>query len=350
MLQANFVKHTLIFKQPGGTSRGILHEKPSWFVKIFDVVNPEIFGLGECSIIPGLSPDVIDKLEPFLQNVTKNINSFSTADEELKYFPSVQFGIETALLDLKNKGRRILFPGKFTEGNDAIDINGLVWMGSKDFMRSQIKEKIKDGYTCIKLKIGALNFEDEISILKEIRAQFGQQMIELRLDANGAFHPDEALQKLNRLSDFHIHSIEQPIKAGQPDKMAKLCAQSPIPIALDEELIGIVDLKIKKKLLTKIKPQYIILKPSLLGGFEKSFEWIKLANKTNIGWWVTSALESNIGLNAIAQWTCQLHNQLPQGLGTGKLFTNNIPSPLTIKNAKLFYEPALNWNLNLISQ
>ncbi len=349
MLKASFTKHILNFKQAGGTSRGVLHEKPSWFLKIFDADNPEIFGIGECSIIPNLSPDDYEKLEPLIQKVCEDIDFYKNNFDKLTRFPSVQFALETALLDLKNKGQRILFPSEFTLGKDVIDINGLIWMGSKEFMQSQIKEKIEEGFKCIKLKIGALNFEEELNILKGIRKEYNTNEIELRLDANGAFHPSHALEKLKRLSGFNIHSIEQPIKAGQFEVMASLCEHSPIPIALDEELIGIWNPNEKQNLLTQIKPQFIILKPSLLGGLEKSLGWINLANKNQTGWWVTSALESNIGLNAIAQWTYQLQNKLPQGLGTGKLFTNNILSPLEIKKAKLFYQPEINWNLKPIN-
>ena len=350
MLRATFTKHNLIFKQPSGTSRGVLYEKPSWFLKVFYKENPEIFGLGECSIIPGLSPDHLLELEPFLQKVVKNIQFYIDKPESLSSFPAVQFGVETALLDLKNKGGRILYPSDFTQGKESIDINGLIWMGTHEFMQTQIKEKLEQGFKCIKLKIGALNFEDEISLLKKIRADYNAETIELRVDANGAFYARDALEKLKRLSDFQIHSIEQPIKAGQFEEMAKLCLQTPIPIALDEELIGHTEIDFKNQLLEQIKPQYIILKPSLLGGFDKSFEWIQLARKYKIGWWVTSALESNIGLNAIAQWTYQLHSPIPQGLGTGALFTNNLSSPLTIKEAKLFYQANKAWNLNQLNK
>lgn len=349
MLKATFSKHTLVFKQAGGTSRGVLHQKPSWFIKVFDEVNPKIIGIGECSIIPNLSPDDFEKLEPLINKVSENINSYLCKDKGLKKFPSIQFGLETALIDLKNNGQQVLFPSEFTEGKDTIKINGLIWMGSKKFMQEQIKEKIKEGFKCIKLKIGALNFEDELKILKGIREEYHAENIELRLDANGAFSPTDALEKLERLSDFNIHSIEQPIKAGQFEAMAELCQKSPIPIALDEELIGVSEFENKQSLLKQIQPQFIILKPSLLGGFEKSEEWINLADENNISWWVTSALESNIGLNAIAQWTYQLQSELPQGLGTGKLFTNNIPSPLRIQEAKLFYRPEIKWDLKSIS-
>ncbi len=350
MLKATFRKHDLIFKQASGTSRGVLHQKPSWFIKLYDDQNPEVFGIGECSIIPGLSPDNLNKLETTLEYLTKNIDQFIKNPDLLISFPAVQFALETALIDFKNKGRRILFPGDFTKGKDSIDINGLIWMGTNEFMQKQIDEKLEQGFHCIKLKIGAIDFEEEISLLRKIRDRYNGKTIELRVDANGAFHPKDALGKLKRLSEFQIHSIEQPIKAGQFEKMAELCLQSPIPIALDEELIGYTNVISKNQLLDKIKPQYLILKPSLLGGFEKSEEWIQMAEKHKIAWWVTSALESNIGLSAIAQWTYQLHNPMPQGLGTGKLFTNNLDSPLEIKNAKLYYQAKKSWNLKPLNR
>ncbi len=350
MLQATIIQHNLIFKQASGTSRGVLHQKPSWYIKIFHVKKPRIFGLGECSIIPGLSPDNINNLDSFLKDLAKNINFYVENPDKLTEWPSVQFGVETAMIDLKNGGKKLLFPSEFTDGNEPININGLIWMGPKEFMRTQIKEKIDSGYNCIKLKIGALNFEEEIEILREIRKNYSPETIELRLDANGAFHSDEALEKLNRLSEFYIHSIEQPIKVGQIEEMAKLCKLSPIEIALDEELIGVWNKELKHQLLESIKPHYIILKPSLLGGIKKSEEGIKIAEDCKVGWWVTSALESNIGLNAIAQWAYQLNSSLPQGLGTGKLFENNISSPLIIKNAKLYHDPEMVWDLNAISQ
>ncbi len=346
MLKAEIVKYPLIFKQPGGTSRGVLNKKDSWFIKVFEQDNPEVFGLGECSIIKGLSFDDRPDLDQIIHEFAKNINSFD--QDKIAEFPALNFAIETALLDLKNKGKRILFPSNFTDSKKTIPINGLVWMGEPDFMRKQIQEKIEQGFNCIKLKIGAIDFETEIEIIQEIRKIYSANEIEIRVDANGAFHPNDALEKLKRLSELDLHSIEQPIKANQLEKMASLCETTPLPIALDEELISVFGLDKKKQLLEKIKPQYIILKPSLLGGFAQSEEWINLVKELNIGWWITSALESNIGLNAIAQWTYTLKNPMPQGLGTGQVFSNNIPSPLKIEKGNLRYSSNRNWNLKAL--
>ena len=335
MLKASFQKHTLRFKRPGGTSRGVLTTKDLWILKVWDDVRPDITGLGECSIIYGLSPDPMERYEEKLTELTQHIHKADTVD--LSDFPSVRFGLETALLDLRRGGERVLFPSEFTRGKKSIPINGLIWMGSFRYMREQIIEKLNFGFDCIKLKIGAIDFEQELSLLKMIRREFGREQLELRVDANGAFKPQEALEKLKRLSDFSIHSIEQPVKPGQWETMADLCRQSPVDIALDEELIGIADTMVPH-LLDVIRPHYIILKPSLLGGFERSNRFIKEAEKRNIGWWVTSALESNIGLNAIAQWTATLNNSMPQGLGTGSLFTNNFSSPLeVVRGGRLRY-------------
>ena len=346
MLKAKIVKYPLIFNIAGGTSRGILKEKDSWFIKVFKKNNPTVFGLGECSILKGLSYDDRPDLDEIIQAFAENINSFDP--KKHPEFPAINFAFETALLDLKNGGNQILFPSDFTNSKETIPINGLVWMGKADFMRQQIEEKINQGYHCIKLKIGAINFETELEIIREIRRDFSADEIKIRVDANGAFEADEAMRKLQLLSELKLHSIEQPIKDGQIKKMAALCKSTPLPIALDEELIGVFGMDKKRDLLEKIKPQYIILKPSLLGGFSQSEEWIKLAEELNIGWWVTSALESNIGLNAIAQWTYTLNNPMPQGLGTGKVFSNNIPSPLAIEKGNLKYFVNQDWNLNLL--
>jgi len=262
---------------------------------------------------------------------------------ELKEFPSIQFGLEQALISVKSKNRYELFLSKFTKGTGSIPINGLIWMGDKAFMQKQINEKLNQGFTTIKLKIGAIDFKTELDILKSIRDEYSSNEIELRVDANGAFQSNEALEKLKRLSDFDLHSIEQPIKAGQWHEMADLCIKTPLPIALDEELIGIFENSDKEILIQTIKPQYIILKPSLVGGFEGSLNWINIAKQHNASWWITSALESNIGLNAIAQFTYNLQTKLPQGLGTGSLFTNNIDSPLIVKNGALHYFKNINW-------
>ncbi len=338
MLKASFQKHTLHFKQPGGTSRGVLTTKDLWILKVWNDQTPDITGTGECSIIYGLSPDPMEQYEAKLSEVTGNINQIEEVD--LSAFPSINFGLEVALLDLRTGGKGVLFPSKFTSGEMAIPINGLVWMGSFEFMRKQIIEKIEFGFDCIKLKIGAINFDDELSLLKMIRQEFGRDSLELRVDANGAFKPGETLEKLKRLSDYSIHSIEQPIGPNQWGEMARLCETSPIDIALDEELIGLKTGDIPR-MLDAINPQYIILKPSLLGGFKQSEQFIAEARKREIGWWVTSALESNIALNAIAQWTVTLNNPMPQGLGTGSLFANNFPSALQIvKGGKLKYQKA----------
>ena len=343
-----FARHTTLnlqFKFPAGTSRGVLLHKPSSFL----ILEKDGFrGIGECSTIPNLSIDPVETYSEKLEEVCRLLNEGVDPDSiDLSLFPSIAFGLETALLDLKAKGSKCLFPSAFTQGETGIPINGLVWMGAKDFMQKQIREKIAAGYHCIKLKVGALDFETELEIISGIRQQFSPEDIELRLDANGGFTPTDALEKLEKLAAFNIHSIEQPIKQKQFEAMATICQQSPIPIVLDEELIGVRS-EDKEFILEKIKPAYIILKPSLIGGFRQSEEWIRLAEKHSVAWWVTSALEANIGLNAIAQWTYTLNSQLPQGLGTGQLYHNNIPSPLAIENARLFYKPKVDWDLNLL--
>jgi len=305
-------------------------------------------GIGECSTIPDLSIDPQESYYTKLDELCLLLNDGCEPDSiDLSAYPSIAFGLETALLDLKAKGSKCLFSSEFTQGKAGIPINGLVWMGKKDFMQKQIREKIAAGYHCIKLKVGAIDFETELEIISGIRQQFSASDIELRLDANGAFDPKDALVKLEKLAKFDIHSIEQPIRQGQHEAMAEICRQSPIPIVLDEELIGVKSSE-KESILSSIKPAYIILKPSLLGGFQESEEWIRLAEKHNIRWWVTSALEANVGLNAIAQWTYSLNSKLPQGLGTGQLYHNNIPSPLEIRDAKLFYEVSNQWDLSLL--
>lgn len=340
-MQASYFKHTLEFKQPSGTSRGVLKTKPSWFLKI-ETENK--FGIGECGLLKGLSIDDREDYEDTLKWTCDNIHlGLETLYSKLKDFPSIQFGLEMAFKSFASAHPYLLFPSEFTNGKQGMVINGLIWMGEKSFMKSQIQNKIEEGFSCIKLKIGAIDFESELELLKYIRSEFSASDIELRVDANGAFSPDTALNKLDRLSKFDLHSIEQPIAQGQWQEMARLCKQTPLPIALDEELIGLKDVTNKKEALLTIQPQYIILKPSLIGGFRGSKEWIELANQTNIDWWITSALESNIGLNAIAQFTFIQNNNMPQGLGTGGLYTNNIESPLTIEGEKIMYKPNLKW-------
>lgn len=345
MIKASFKKYILKFKQASGTSRGVLKIKETWFLIL---ESDDETGIGECGMFKGLSHDDRPDYEEKLQWVCDNINlGLNELLNHLNDFPSIQFGLEIAFKSLKSRSDFELFPSKFTTGKDAININGLIWMGDKTFMNQQISDKIESGFTCIKMKIGAIDFQTELDLLKSIRKEFSPKDIELRVDANGAFAPEEALEKIKRLSDHHLHSIEQPIKQGQIHKMAQLCDSTPLAIALDEELIGVNNVTRKQELLQTIKPQYIILKPTLIGGFNGSDEWIEIGEKLNIDWWITSALESNIGLNAISQFTYIKKSKLPQGLGTGSLFTNNFDSPLTVKNGTLQYDNSKRWTFNL---
>lgn len=345
MIKATYHKYILNFKRPSGTSRGVMTTKETWFIILEENGKR---GIGECGILRGLSIDDRPDYQERLKWVCENINlGKENLVSELVEFPSIQFGLETAFKSLESADEFTLFPSAFTKEFDSIPINGLVWMGDESFMRQQIKDKIASGFDCIKLKIGAIDFQTELDILKSIRKEFSVSDIELRVDANGAFSKDEALEKLKRLSEYKIHSIEQPIKPKQFEAMAKLCEVTPLPIALDEELIGVFAKEDKNDLLQTIKPQYIILKPSLVGGYNGSKQWVNLAEQLNIRWWITSALESNVGLNAISQWTYTLKNSLPQGLGTGSLFTNNFDSPLTVKNGTLQYDNQQPWNFNL---
>ena len=345
-MKASYKKYTLNFKRPSGTSRGVLTTKETWFLILEEENN---FGIGECGILRTLSiddrPDYEEKLKWTCQNIHLPKDELLA---ELVEFPSIQFGVEMALLSLQSQYPFQLFPSAFTNGEKGIPINGLIWMGEEAFMHEQIQQKLEQGFSCIKLKIGAIDFDKEIALLQSIRKKYSASEIELRVDANGAFKPHEALQKLQRLSELDLHSIEQPIKQGQFSEMAKLCAKTPLPIALDEELIGVFSVTKKEELLQTIQPQYIILKPSLIGGFKGTQEWIDLAEKQNIGWWITSALESNIGLNAISQFTFMQDSNMPQGLGTGSLYTNNIKSPLVVKGEYITYAPKKTWDVNSI--
>ena len=345
-MTASYKKYDLIFKRASGTSRGILTTKETYFIKIEQ--NGKV-GIGECAVFRGLSFDDLPNYERMIQWTCNHIHlGVSELLVKLKEFPSIQFGLEQAFLGLSSENPFELFPSRFTRNGDGISINGLIWMGDKDFMKSQIKEKLKAGFSTIKMKIGAIDFDAELELLKSIRKEFSAGEITLRVDANGAFTPENALEKLKRLSEFEIHSIEQPIRQGQYEAMADLCEKTPLAIALDEELIGVNDVTKKADLLQMIQPQFIIIKPSLVGGIAGSMEWIDIATKQDMDFWVTSALESNIGLNAIAQWTYTLHSELPQGLGTGSLFTNNIDSPLEVTNGKLYYNREKKWNFNIL--
>ena len=328
MLAAEIFYHKLNFIIPSGTSRGVLK-------------NPKIFGWVECGPIEGLSIEPIDKMMSQLKKVQNSINNLSSLD--LNLFPSIQFGIENALKDLKNGGKRIVFKNSFLEGK-PIKINGLIWMGNKDFMISQIKSKIEKGFSCLKLKIGSIDFMEEISILKNIRKKFSSKVLEIRVDANGAFSNKDIFKKLDTLEELKIHSIEQPISTNQWSYLKEICEKSPIPIALDEELIQLK--KKKNEFIEYISPHYLVLKPTLIGGFKETKKWINIAEKNNIKWWVTSALESNVGLSAIAQFCGNYQLSLPQGLGTGQLFSNNISSPLEIKGENIFYKNDKTWDLS----
>lgn len=347
-MKASYKKHILDFKRPSGTSRGVLVQKETWFLILSE--NGK-YGIGECGILRGLSIDDVPEYEDKLKWTCENITLGKDALwEALQEFPSIQFGVEQAFLSFESKNSFELFISDFIEKGMPIAINGLVWMGDETFMLEQIQQKLEEGFRCIKMKIGAIDFDTEISVLKSIRKKYTKDQIKIRVDANGAFSPKEALKKLAILSDLHIHSIEQPIRQGNILEMKELCDKSSLDIALDEELIGVFDVTEKEKLLQTIQPQYIILKPSLVGGYRGSEEWIRLAEKMKIGWWVTSALESNIGLNAIAQWAFTLENPMPQGLGTGSLYTNNIESPLMVKKGNLYYQRNKNWKTNLIEE
>ncbi len=343
-MKATYKKYILNFKRPSGTSRGIMTEKETWFLILEE--NGKT-GIGECGILRSLSIDDRPDYEEKLQWVCQNIHlGKDKLWDELLEFPSIQFGVEMAFLSLQSKTPFDLFPSEFTEGKKNMLINGLVWMGEELFMKTQIEEKLAQGFSCIKLKIGAIDFEKELELLRFIRQNFDAKTIEIRVDANGAFALNKALDKINQLAEFELHSIEQPIQKNHTDNMAELCKITPLPIALDEELIGVFEQDKKAELLTIIQPQYIILKPSLVGGFKGTLEWIAIAEKLNIGWWITSALESNIGLNAITQFTFTLQNSMPQGLGTGGLYTNNFDCPLEIKNGHILYNPTKKWDIS----
>ena len=345
-MTASYLKYDLDFKNPAGTSRGILTTKETWFI-ILESNNKK--GIGECGLLRGLSVDDVPNYEQKLSWACNNIDKgLEWLWQELLEYPSIQFGLETAFKSIASDDPFLLFPSNFTQGQDKMLINGLVWMGTESFMKAQIEQKIQQGFTCIKLKIGALNFDVEIGLIQFIRNHFSAQQIEIRVDANGAFLPSNALEKLKKLADLDLHSIEQPIAKNQVLEMQTLCKTTPLPIALDEELIGIFNIEDKEALLTTIRPQFIILKPSFIGGFKGTAQWITLAEKHNIQWWVTSALESNIGLNAITQWTYLQNNLLPQGLGTGGLYTNNFDCPLEVVDGYLKYNRKLNWTCNLI--
>jgi o-succinylbenzoate synthase len=362
-LKASFQPYLLRFRFEAGTSRGVLTEKKIYFLSLKNLADVSVEGVGECNILKDLSfeyitgnfsneNDFFEYYETQLSKLCLELEQIADAWEKLpapdsfsaivrqivgEQLPSLTFALETALLDLYHGGKKLIFDTAFSRGEKAIPINGLIWMGKAAFMREQIDEKLRQGYSTLKMKIGAIDFEQECELLKYIRSQFPAEKLSLRVDANGAFKPTEALQKLDKLATFNLHSIEQPVAVAAKETLQMLCKQSPVPIALDESLIGIMTKQAKENLLRSIKPQFIVLKPALLGGFGHCREWIQIAENEGVAWWITSALESNIGLNAIAQFTATFNNQLPQGLGTGQLYHNNINLPLHIEKGFLWY-------------
>ncbi|MCY7350266.1 MAG: o-succinylbenzoate synthase [Cytophagaceae bacterium] len=369
-LHVDYFKHTLDFRFPAGTSRGVLTYHDAYFLKVTaneqdtgrsdepGTQSSEVFGLGEASPLPGLSVDYPD----FEANLQKVCSLFNKLDLEVfswnlnllvdqlvdKRLPCLRFGLETALLDLLNGGRRVVFDNDFTRGNRQLAINGLVWMGDRAAMLRQVEEKLAAGYTTLKMKVGAIDFDEECRLIESIRNRFSPERVALRIDANGAWSPDDAPRKLRELSRFGLHSIEQPIQARQPEAMSELCRTSPIPVALDEELVGLNDYVEKFRLVKQLAPAYLILKPTLLGGFYSCREWIEIANRLQCKWWLTSALESNVGLSAIGQFAAEFNNPLPQGLGTGQLYHNNIPAPLRVEGGQLRYQLTQPWDLSRV--
>jgi O-succinylbenzoate synthase len=354
-LQASYSKKTFHFSFQARTSRGSITKKDAWFLKVWDKQNPEVFGIGEASPMAGLSLEKPDEVEKHLEEIIKKIKDvaadrFKSLEEITSFFDgpklpsSVLFALETALLDLKNGGSRTIFQNEFVKGK-AIPINGLVWMGGLDVMLQQVSIKLYEGFSCIKVKIGGINFEKELDILQFIRRKYFRDVVTIRLDANGSFKPEEAMYKLTDCARYDVHSIEQPLKVGSP-LLPELCKTSPIPIALDEELIGVIDRDKKIALLDRIQPPIIILKPSLHGGLYGSEEWINLAKERKIDWWVTSALESNLGLNALAQFASNHDLNTHQGLGTGSIYNDNVPSPLEVNKGSLSYNSQINWDLS----
>lgn len=354
MLKLEYKEYTLDFKFEAGTSRGILTNHSIVLLKLYDSDHPNVYGLGEAAPLKNLSPETVDEvievmreLQEALRAVSMPIDAeemYHTVDElVLKKLPSLKFGLETAFLDLMNGGVRKLFDNAFSQGTALIPINGLIWMGKAEFMKQQIEEKLAAGFKCIKVKIGAIDFEKELELLEMLRSVSDELVI--RVDANGAFATNEVFKKLGDLGPFQLHSIEQPIMAGQIEAMQLICKRSPVPVALDEELIGEMDKYQKQELLKIIHPQYIILKPTLLGGFRETLEWIQIAESMNIGWWLTSALESNVGLNAIAQFAGNFPENGYQGLGTGQIYHNNFESPLELNGSSLGYKHSKSWRV-----
>lgn len=341
-MRLQFAPYILKFKEPAGTSRGVLTEKSTCYMRLFDERDPSRYGVGEAAIFPGLSPEADDRFFYKLMELQANVRLGRGTD--LSHFPSLQFGFEQCIRDFTGGCQGVYYPSPFLTGSRSIHINGLVWMGNHEEMLDRLEEKLEAGFSCVKFKIGAIDWRSEIDMIEAVRRRYDRNRVEIRVDANGAFDMDRALPRLRHLADLDVHSIEQPIKAGQPALMQFLCQVSPLPIALDEELIGKFTTEQKTAMLDAIMPQYIVIKPTLTGGYSGAEEWIRLAGERNIGWWITSSLESNIGLNALAQWVATLDTTMPQGLGTGALFTNNLDSPVYLHGDKLSYNPEQSLN------
>ncbi|MDR2414073.1 MAG: o-succinylbenzoate synthase [Odoribacteraceae bacterium] len=346
MLKAIHAKRLFHFKEPAVTSRGVMTTRESWFVKVWEQGHPERHGVGECALFRGLSHEDRPGYEEHLAAACARVNDFRPGDWNEQ--SSICMGMETALADLQNGGNRQPFPSPFARGEREIEINGLVWMGNRVQMMQRAEEKLAAGFHCLKLKIGGVDFREELEILSDIRSRFPADRLQLRLDANGSFSPADAREKLERLALHDVHSIEQPLPPGMWRETRALAGESPVPVALDEELVGVTGRARKIELLDSIAPRYIVLKPSLAGGFDSCDEWISLAAARDIGWWVTSALESNIGLNAIAQWCAARAGELPAGLGTGQLYADNIPSPLVQRGNALAIDPRGSWDLQTL--
>lgn len=339
MIRAQVIPYTLRFKETAITSRARMTEKDTFLLRLTDDIRPGIDGIGEIALFRGLSSEDTPAFPDAIRRLVDNpvdVDSITSIPES-----SIRFGLETALLDLRGGGKRILFDTPFSASLQMIPVNGLIWMGDYPTMRRRLVSRIEAGFSTIKIKIGGIDFESELDLLRLLRSDFSERDLTLRLDANGSFSPTDTLDRLNRLAPFRVHSIEQPIRAGQWEAMARIVKESPIPIALDEELIGVSSDERKSLLLDTIHPHYIILKPSLCGGLSEADAWIRQAAARGIGWWATSALESNVGLNAIAQWVSRYTINTCQGLGTGSLYTNNFPSALTMHGEFLSLAPGI---------
>lgn len=343
MIKAKLSYRRLYFKFLAKTSRDALTYKDAYYLALYDDQNPTEMGVGEFNCFPGLAADAFADYPAFISGIVSRFNSGLGIPSE---YSSVNFAFESAMHDLAGGGKSILFPSDWCLGLTYIPINGLIWMGDYDEMLRRIDEKLQQGFSLLKLKIGGIDFESETALLKRIRKRYSPDILTIRLDANGAFDSMSALSRLETLSGYNIHSLEQPVKAGQPDLMKEICSKSPIPVALDEELIGVRSEQEISEMLDYISPHFLVIKPALCGGFERADMIVRQAESRGVGWWATSALESDIGLSAIAQWVAAKNNSLPQGLGTGQLYNNNIPSPICLRGEKLYYMSSQEWDLS----